>query len=67
MWMQQHELAIRSSILTVLADTPEEQLGSIEGKQALRKRLTAAINDELTSQEGFGGVDQVYFRSFIVQ
>lgn len=67
MWMQQHELAIRSSILTVLADTPEEQLGSIEGKQALRKRLTAAINDELVAHEGFGGIDQVYFRSFIVQ
>ncbi|WP_230293652.1 flagellar basal body-associated FliL family protein [Croceicoccus sp. Ery5] len=67
MWMQQHELAIRSSILTVLADTGEDELGTIAGKQALRKRLTAAINDELVAHEGFGGVDQVYFRSFIVQ
>ncbi len=67
MWMQQHELAIRSSILTVLADTPEAQLETVAGKQALRKRLTGAINDELVALEGFGGVDQVYFRSFIVQ
>lgn len=67
MWMRQHELAIRSAILTVLADTSEPQMLSVEGKQALRKRLTGAINEELTRQEGFGGVDQVYFRTFIVQ
>lgn len=67
LWMNQHELAIRSAILTVLADTSEEDMFSVKGKQALRGRLTAAINDELTAQEGFGGVDQVYFRSFIVQ
>ena len=67
MWMQQHELAIRSSILTVLADTPEAQLETVKGKQVLRQRLTGAINDELVALEGFGGIDQVYFRSFIVQ
>lgn len=67
MWMQQHSLAIRSSILAILADTPEEQLVTIAGKRALQKRLTAAINDELVVHEGFGGVDQVYFRNFIIQ
>ncbi|MFC4254885.1 flagellar basal body-associated protein FliL [Altererythrobacter xixiisoli] len=67
MWMNEHELAIRSRILVELADTPEEEAYSPEGKQALQKRLTAAINEVLTEQEGFGGVDNVYFRSFIVQ
>ncbi len=66
-WMKQHELAIRSALLTVLADTPEEQVLSVKGKQELRKRLTASINDQLTELEGFGGVDRVYFNSFIVQ
>ncbi|MFN3457950.1 MAG: flagellar basal body-associated FliL family protein, partial [Novosphingobium sp.] len=29
--------------------------------------LTAAINKVLSENEGFGGVDNVYFKSFIVQ
>ena len=37
------------------------------GKDRLQKRLTAAINKVLKDEEGFGGVDNVYFRSFLVQ
>ena len=66
-WLKKHELAIRSEILVVLADTPEEDAFVPEGKQRLQKRLTGAINKVLTDTEGFGGVDQVYFKSFLVQ
>jgi flagellar protein FliL len=67
MWLKKHELAIRSAMLAVLADTPEEDVASVEGKARLQKRLTAAINKVLTETEGFGGVDDVYFKSFLVQ
>ncbi len=67
MWMQKHELAIRSALLTILADTPEDDVYTLEGKKQLQERLTAAINTVLTENEGFGGVDAVYFRSFIIQ
>jgi flagellar FliL protein len=67
MWMKKHELAIRSAMLAVLADTPEEDVYTMEGKDRLQKRLTAAINKVLTETEGFGGVDAVYFKSFLVQ
>jgi flagellar FliL protein len=67
MWIKKHELAIRSELLEVLADTPEEDVTTIEGKDRLQKRLTAAINKVLTKNEGFGGVDAVYFKSFIIQ
>lgn len=67
LWLKKHELAIRSAMLAVLADTPEADVTSIEGKERLQKRLTAAINQVLTQTEGFGGVDAVYFRSFLVQ
>jgi len=67
MWLKKHELAIRSQILVVLADTPEEDVFTPEGKDRLQKRLTAAINKVLTDTEGFGGVDAVYFKSFLVQ
>jgi flagellar FliL protein len=67
MWMKEHELATRSALLTVLADTSEEEITSIEGKERLQKRLTASINKVLTAEEGFGGIDDVFFRSFIIQ
>ncbi len=67
MWLKKHELAIRSAVLVVLADTPEEEVLTPEGKQRLAKRLTGAINQVLTDTEGFGGVDKVYFKSFLVQ
>lgn len=67
MWMKKHELAIRSAILAVLADTPEEQVYSVAGKEHLQERLTAAINKVLKEREGFGGIDSVYFRSLIIQ
>jgi flagellar FliL protein len=67
MWLKKHELAIRSEILVVIADTPEEDVYSPDGKQLLQKRLTDAINKVLVANEGFGGVDAVYFKSFLVQ
>lgn len=67
MWLKKHELAIRSEVLVVLADTPEEDVFNPEGKERLQKRLTGAINKVLTETEGFGGVDAVYFKTFLVQ
>lgn len=67
LWMKKHELAIRSAMLAVLADTPEEQIYSVGGKEQLQERLAAAINKVLKEREGFGGIDSVYFRTFIVQ
>lgn len=66
-WLRKHELAIRSAVLAVLADTPEEEVYTVEGKDRLQLRLTGAINKVLTDTEGFGGVDAVYFRSLIIQ
>ena len=67
MWVRKHELAIRSEMLGVLADTPEEDVSTIDGKARLQKRLTAAINQVLKRTEGFGGVDAVYFKTLVVQ
>ena len=67
LWLKKHELAIRSEILVVLADTPEEDAYTPAGKEHLQQRLAAAINKVLVQTEGFGGVDRVYFKSFLVQ
>lgn len=67
MWLKDHDLAIRSELLTLLADTPEDDIYTMQGKTRLRKRMTDVINHVLTEHEGFGGVDDVYFRTFIIQ
>ena len=67
MWLKKHELALRSAILEVLADTTDDDVNSLAGKDKLQKRLTAAINKVLIDEEGYGGVDNVYFKSFLVQ
>ena len=67
MWLHDHELAIRSRILVELASTDAADISTAQGKEKLQQRLTKAINDELIAHEGFGGVDNVYFRSLIVQ
>ncbi|PKP89481.1 MAG: flagellar basal body-associated protein FliL, partial [Alphaproteobacteria bacterium HGW-Alphaproteobacteria-15] len=66
-WVRNHELAIRSAILTQLAATPEAEVYDVAGKERLAKRLTQAINDVLEENEGFGGIDAVHFRGFLVQ
>ena len=67
MWLHDHELAIRSRILVELASTDAADLSTAQGNEKLQQLLTKAINDELIAHEGFGGVDNVYFRSLIIQ
>jgi flagellar FliL protein len=66
-WVKSHELAIRSAILAQLAATTEAEVYDVEGKKRLGERLTQAVNDVLEENEGFGGVDAVHFRGFLVQ
>lgn len=66
-WVKTHELAIRSAILAQLAATTEAEAYSVEGKKKLAGRLTKAVNQVLEEQEGFGGIDSVVFKGFLVQ
>ncbi|GMN01804.1 flagellar basal body-associated protein FliL [Erythrobacter sp. MTPC3] len=66
-WLEAHELAVRSAILVVLASTPEDDVYTVEGKKRLKDNLAKAINEVLTEQEGFGGVDAVHFQTFLIQ
>ncbi len=66
-WVKNHELAIRSAILAQLAATSEAEVYDVEGKKRLGLRLTKAINAVLEDNEGFGGIDAVHFRGFLVQ
>ena len=65
--LKTNDIAVRSAVLMALGDTTEEQVFTSEGKEQLAKRLTAAINATLKQKEGFGGISNTYFTSFVVQ
>jgi len=65
--LKTNDIAIRSAILMALGDTNEDDVFTGDGKKKLQTRLVKAINDTLLQKEGFGGVSNVYFTSFVVQ
>jgi flagellar FliL protein len=66
-WVENHELAIRSAILAQLTATPEADVYDVAGRDKLAQRLTKAINSVLEEKEGFGGIEAVHFKGFLVQ
>jgi len=44
-----------------------EDISGREGKQKLADSLKNGINDVLMKVEGFGGVENVHFTSFVLQ
>ena len=65
--LKKNELPIRSAVLMTLADQEALFITTAEGKQGLRKALKDTINRVLEEKEGFGGIDDVYFTSFVIQ
>ncbi|WP_422343567.1 flagellar basal body-associated FliL family protein [Parasphingorhabdus sp.] len=62
-----HETPIRSAILMALAEQDTESLNTQNGKKQLQGILTKVINKVLKEKTGFGGVNNIYFTSFVVQ
>ncbi|MDZ3831836.1 MAG: flagellar basal body-associated FliL family protein [Sphingopyxis sp.] len=65
--IKRQTVPIRSVVLMVLAEQDPALLSTSQGKQRLQRQLTAAINDVLREKEGFGGIDNVYFTSMVIQ
>ena len=65
--VQTHDMAIRSAILMTLTEQDPQAITTLRGRQALKIALRNAINGVLTNREGFGGIDEVYFTSFVSQ
>ena len=65
--LKDSDMPIRAAVLEVLAQQSAEALNTPQGKAALRQQLKVAINHVLEQREGFGGIDDVYFTSFIIQ
>ena len=62
-----NEPAMRSVALQLLAEQDHASLASAQGRRALLKKLRIALDAELKQKVGFGGIDSVYFTTFVMQ
>jgi len=65
--VESHQLALRSEILTIMSEFSSEDIAGKDGKNNLAEALKEGINEVLVKVEGFGGIENVHFTSFVVQ
>ena len=65
--IDQHQLAMRSEILSTISDFTEEDISGSDGKKKLSERLLKVLNGRLSSLKEFPGIEDVYFTAFILQ
>jgi flagellar FliL protein len=54
-------------MLAVISGFTESDVAGLEGREALADALRDAINRRLEELEGFGGVEDVFFATFVMQ
>lgn len=65
--VETHQMALRSDMLAVISGFAEADVQGTEGRDALASALRTAINARLEKLEGFGGIEGVFFPSFVLQ
>ncbi len=65
--VETHKLALQSDMLAVMATFTAEDLAGTAGRKRLADALKDAVNERLKTLEGFGGVEDVFFPSFMMQ
>ena len=65
--VESHQLALRSEILTIMSEFSSDDISGRDGKYKLAEALRDGINEVLMKVEGFGGIENVHFTSFVVQ
>ena len=65
--VESHQLALRSEILTIMSEFSSDDISGRDGKYKLAEALRDGINETLMKVEGFGGIENVHFTSFVVQ
>lgn len=65
--VKKHEFALRSVMMDVMRQTVEADIARPEFRVELAKKIRDSMNTLLEKYEDFGGIEDVYFTSFIVQ
>lgn len=62
-----HSQALRSEVLSVMGGFSVADVQTKSGRDILTETIMEAMNARLIMLEGFGGIEGVYFSSFIIQ
>lgn len=65
--VETHAMAIRSDFLAVISGFSEEDVAGMDGRDKLAAAMKDAVNKRLEELEGFGGIENVFFPSFVLQ
>jgi flagellar FliL protein len=65
--VKKHEFALRSVVMDVMRQTVDADLNKPEFRKELAVQIRDVMNTLLEKYEDFGGIEDVYFTSFIVQ
>jgi flagellar FliL protein len=65
--VKKHEFAIRSGILDVMRQTTEAEAARPDFRSELAAKIKVVMNDMLMKYEDFGGIEDVFFTSFVMQ
>ena len=64
---KKHEFALRSVALDVMRQMTEADLAKPEFRKELAAKIREEMNSLLEKYEDFGGIEEIYFTSFVVQ
>jgi flagellar FliL protein len=65
--IKKHEFALRSVIMDAMRMTSEADLSKPDFRKDLAIKIRDAMNTLLEKYEDFGGIEEIYFTSFVVQ
>lgn len=65
--VEKHAMALRSDMLAVLSGFTEQDMEGKAGRDRLAEELRVAINERLETLEGFGGIENIFFPSYVLQ
>jgi flagellar FliL protein len=65
--VKKHEFAVRSAVLDVMRQSTEADIAKPEVRTELAAKIKDVMNAMLMKYEDFGGVEDVFFTSFVMQ
>jgi len=65
--VKKHEMALRSVILDVMRQTVDADLLKPDFRKDLAVQIRDVMNTLLEKYEDFGGIEEVFFTSFVTQ
>jgi len=65
--IKQHSPMIRNRLMLLFSGKTSQDLSTVEGKETLQQEARSAIENVLKAENSEGGVEAVFFTSFVMQ